>query len=90
METIYNDIIMDTAISIETTKMKAVTFRHRDNPFHITRPNCALDRRTIFCRYFVSGFQGQAFKQGKVLSERSKKMKEEKKNERSVLVADSA
>ena len=58
-------------------------------PDVITRPNCALDRRTILCLY-VSGFQKQVFKHVKILSERSKEMKEQKKNKESVLVAESA
>ena len=45
----------------------------------ITRTNFALDRRTILC-LFVSGFQGQVFKDKKILLERSKKMKEQKRN----------
>ena len=57
--------------------------------FNITRPICALDRRTILCLY-VPGFHGQVFKHVKILSERSKKMKEQKKNKWSVLVAESA
>ena len=52
----------------------------------ITRPNCALDRITILCLY-VTGFQTQVFK---ILSERLKRMKEQKKNQGSVLVAESA
>ena len=46
---------------------------------NITRPNCALDRSTILCLY-VPGFQRQVFKQVKMLSERSKRRKEQKKN----------
>ena len=56
---------------------------------HITRPNCALDRRTILCLY-VSGFQRQVFKHVEILSERSKESSEQKKNKGSVLVAESA
>ena len=52
----------------------------------ITRPNSALDRRTILCLY-VPGFQRQVFKQVKILSERSKEIKQQKKNKGSVLVA---
>ena len=55
----------------------------------ITRPNCALNRRTILCLY-VPGFQRQVSKHVIILSERSKKMKEQKKNKGSVLVAESA
>ena len=58
------------------------------NPRNITRPNCALDRGTILCLY-VLGFQRQIFKQVKTSSERSKEMKEQKKNKGSVLVAES-
>ena len=36
------------------------------------------------------GFQRQVFKHAKILSERSKKMKEQEKNKSSVLVAESA
>ena len=57
--------------------------------FVITRPNCALDRSTILCLY-VPGFQRQVFKHVKILSERSKESKEQKKNKGSVLVAESA
>ena len=57
--------------------------------FVITRPNCALDRRTILCLY-VPGFQRQVFKQVKILSERSKGNKEQKRNKGSVLVEESA
>ena len=39
---------------------------------------------------YVPGFQRQVFKHIKVLAERSKKMKEQKKDERSILVAESA
>ena len=56
---------------------------------NITRPNCALDRRTILCLY-VTGFHRQVFEHVKFLSERSKEMKEQKKNKGSVLVAESA
>ena len=45
--------------------------------------------RTILCLY-VPGFPRQAFKHFKVLSERLKKMKEQKKNKGSVLVVESA
>ena len=55
----------------------------------ITRPNCALDRRT-FLGLYVRGFQNQGFKHVKILSERSKRMKEQKKNKENVLVAESA
>ena len=55
----------------------------------ITRSNCALDRSTILCLY-VPGFLRQVFKHGKILTERSKKRKEQKKNKGSVLVAESA
>ena len=55
----------------------------------ITRPSCALDRRTILCLY-VPGFQIQAFKHDKSLLECSKRIKEQKKNEGSVLVEESA
>ena len=48
----------------------------------IMRPNCALDRRSILCLY-VPGFQRQVFKHIKILSERSKENKEQKKNKRS-------
>ena len=62
------------------------TNNHRNG---ITRPNFALDRRTILCLY-VPGFQRQVFKHVKILSERSKEKKEQKKNKGSVLVAESA
>ena len=55
----------------------------------ITRPNCALDRRTILCLY-VPGFQSQVFKHDKILSEQSKRMIEQKKKNWSALVAESA
>ena len=57
--------------------------------FCITRPNCALDRSTFLCLY-VPGFQRQVFNHVKILSERSKESKEQKKNKGSVLVAESA
>ena len=41
----------------------------------ITRPNSALDRRTILCLY-VPGFQRQVFKHDKFLSERSTESKD--------------
>ena len=53
------------------------------------RPNCALDRSPILCLY-VPGFQRQVFKPVKILSERSKENREQKKNKGSVLVAESA
>ena len=56
---------------------------------YITRPNCALDRRTIFCLY-VPGFQRQVFKHVNLLREQSKESEEQKKNKGSVLVAESA
>ena len=56
---------------------------------NITRPNCGLDRSTILFLY-VPGFQRQFFKLVYFLSERSKKMKEQKKNKGSVFVAESA
>ena len=59
------------------------------NKSSITRPNCALDRRRILCLY-VSGFQRQVFKLVKSLSERSKEIKEQKKNKGSVLVSEFA
>ena len=55
----------------------------------LDRPNCALDRSTILCLY-VPGFQRQVFKHVKILSERSQRRKEQKKNKGSVLVAESA
>ena len=57
--------------------------------FYITRPNCALDRSTILYLY-VRGIQRQVFIHVKILSERSKESKEQKKNKGSVLVAESA
>ena len=38
--------------------------------YNITKPNCALDRRTILCLY-SPGFQKQIFKHVKILSKRS-------------------
>ena len=55
----------------------------------ITRPNYAPNRRTILCLY-LPGFQKQVFKHVKILSERSKDMKEQKKNKGSVRFVDSA
>ena len=55
----------------------------------ITRLNCALDRSTILCLY-APGFQSQVFKHVKILSKQSKKIKEQKKNKGSFLVAESA
>ena len=55
---------------------------------NITRPNCALDRRTILCLH-VPGFHRKVIKHVKSLSERSKRMKEQKKNKGSVRVAES-
>ena len=52
-------------------------------------PNCALYRRTILCLY-IPGFQSEVFKLNKILSERLKRMKEQKKDKRSVLVSESA
>ena len=57
--------------------------------FFITRPNCALDRRTILCLY-VPEFEKQVFKNVKILSELSKELNEQKKNKRIVPVAESA
>ena len=54
-----------------------------------TRPNCALDRRTILCLY-VPEFQNQGFKHVEILLEKSKRMKEQKKNKGNVLVPESA
>ena len=59
------------------------------NRSSITRPNCALDRRSNLCLY-VPGFQRQVFTHVENLSERSKEMKERKKNKGSVLVSESA
>ena len=66
-------------------KKKKHSFFHH----HVKRPNCALDRSTILCLY-VPGFQRQVFIHVKILSERSKRRKEQKKNKGSVLVAESA
>ena len=55
-----------------------------DDETSITRPNCALDRCTILCLY-VPGFHRKVFKHVEILSERSKGMKEQKKNKGSVL-----
>ena len=55
----------------------------------ITRPNCALDKRTILCLY-VPDFQRQVLKHVKILSERSKECKDQKKNKESFLLAESA
>ena len=52
---------------------------------HITRPNCALDRRTALCLY-VPGFQRQVFKRVNVFSERIEESKEQKKNKGTVIV----
>ena len=54
-----------------------------------TRPNCALDGRTMLCLY-VPGFHRQGLKRVQVSSQRSKKMREQKKNKASVLVSESA
>ena len=54
----------------------------------ITWPNCALDGRIILFLY-IPGFQRQVFKHIKILSERSKKIKEQKTNKGSVLVEES-
>ena len=43
----------------------------------ITRPNCALDRRTILCLK-VPGFQRQVLKHVKTLTEQSKKSNNKK------------
>ena len=56
---------------------------------NITRPNCALNRSTILCLY-VPGFQRQFFQHVKILSDRSKENKEQKKNKGSFLVAELA
>ena len=56
--------------------------------FPITRPNCALDRRTILCLY-DPGFQRQAFKNVKTLSEQSNKINEQEKIKGRVLVVES-
>ena len=55
----------------------------------ITRPNCALGRRTFLCVY-VLGFQRLILKHVKVLSARSMRMKEQKKKKGSVILAESA
>ena len=47
----------------------------------ITRPNCVLDRRTILCLY-VPGFQRQVFERVIFLSQRSKKRKEKKEEQK--------
>ena len=52
------------------------------------RPYCALDRRTILGLY-DPGFQRQFFKLVKKISEQSKEMKEQKKNNGRVFVAES-
>ena len=44
------------------------------NKQYITRPNCALDRRTLLCLY-APGFQRQILTHIKSLSQRSKKKK---------------
>ena len=49
--------------------------------FVLTRPNCALDSPG-FQSLYVFRFQRQVFNHVKVLSEQSKKMKEQKKEPR--------
>ena len=49
----------------------------------------STDRRTILCLY-VPGFSRQVYKHVKILSERSKESKEQKKNKGRVLVGESA
>ena len=51
----------------------------------IKRPNCALYRQSILCLYFPA-FQRQVFKHAKILSERSKESKGQKKNKGSSLL----
>ena len=68
---------------------KSICSTYRKRSTNITRPNCALDRSTILC-LSVPGFQRQVFKHVKILSERSKESKEQKKNKGSILVAESA
>ena len=62
-------------------------FTYKNCP-SITRPNSSLDRSSILSLYLL-GFQGQDFKHVKILSERSKILKEWKKKG-SILVAESA
>ena len=54
---------------------------------YITGPNCALHRRTIL-RLYSPGFQRKIFQRAKLLSERSEKVKEQKKNKGSVFFAE--
>ena len=56
--------------------------KEKKTTFHFTRPNNALDKRTILCLY-GPGFQRQVLKHVKFVSERSKEMKEQKKNRES-------
>ena len=48
-----------------------------------------MDRRTLLCLH-VAGLQRQVFKHVKILSEQSKEMKQQKLNQGSFLVAESA
>ena len=50
---------------------------------------CSLCVQTILCSH-VPGFHGQVFKQFKILSERSKKKKEQNKNKGNVPVVEPA
>ena len=69
--------------------LEPLVFSTLENLFSTLRGQTVLDRSTILCLY-VPGFQRQVFKHVTILSERSKRRKEQKKNKGSVLVAESA
>ena len=73
----------------ETNRYCTTNCERNQSDMPITRPNCALDMRTILCLY-VPGFQRQVFKHVKIVLERSKEMKKQKKKKGTVLVAESA
>ena len=64
-------------------------YEQKINPISPLFQSSLLDRRTVVFLY-APGLQRQVFKHVENLSERSKKMKEQKKNKGSVLVAEPA
>ena len=54
-------LINYSKLAATITDEKHTNFRSEDYVFYLTRPSCALDRRSILCLY-VPGFQRQVFK----------------------------
>ena len=85
-----NKYVLDySAFYMQSVLIFKASAKRKNCKKNITRPNFALDRRTILW-LCVPGFKRQVFKHVKTLSEQSKRMREQKKNKGRVLLAESA